>query len=103
MAVVFLLLRPSAPPSVSAGPVPTDAQALAIVANRCAACHALHPTESGYDSPPAGVVLETLADLRRNAAAVRAQAIDSHAMPLGNATGMTQAERDELGRWLAAR
>ncbi len=102
MAVVFLALRPSAPPAVGAGPVPTDAQALAIVANRCAACHSMHPTEPGYDSPPAGIVLETLADLRRTASDVRAQAVDSHAMPLANATGMTQAERDALGRWLSA-
>ena len=28
----------------------------AIVANRCAPCHSLNPTEPGYSSPPAGIV-----------------------------------------------
>ena len=34
---------------------------------------------------------------------VSEQAVDSRAMPLGNATHMTQSERDLLARWLASR
>jgi uncharacterized membrane protein len=29
-------------------------------------------------------------------------AVDSEAMPLGNPTHMTRAERDRLGAWIAA-
>ena len=29
------------------------------------------------------------------------QSVASHIMPLGNSTGMTQDERDLLGRWIA--
>jgi len=41
-------------------------------------------------------------DLHAQAAAIRRVAVDSQLMPLGNATGMTQAERDELGAWIRA-
>jgi uncharacterized membrane protein len=75
----------------------------AIVANRCAPCHSTQPTEPGYSSPPAGIVLATEAEIDQYASLIRTVAVDSHAMPLGNATGMTQAERDTLARWLASR
>jgi uncharacterized membrane protein len=48
-------------------------------------------------------VLETAAQIRREAPLIQSVAVDSRAMPLGNATGMTQDERDTLARWLAAR
>ena len=32
---------------------------------------------------------------------IKAVAVDSTAMPLGNATGMTPEERTILGRWIA--
>ena len=73
------------------------------VANRCAPCHSLHPTEPGYSSPPAGIVLETAAQIKAAASLIQTVAVESTAMPLGNVTKMTQAERDTLARWLASR
>ena len=35
-----------------------------------------------------------------NAALIRAQAVATHAMPLGNLTNMTDAERATLGAWI---
>ena len=46
--------------------------------------------------------LETLADLRRYAEPIVLQTVQNRAMPLGNQTGMTDEERDMLGRWLNA-
>jgi uncharacterized membrane protein len=37
-----------------------------------------------------------------NAARVEQQAVTTHAMPLGNVTGITDAERATLGAWIAA-
>jgi uncharacterized membrane protein len=34
---------------------------------------------------------------------IQTVAVDSKTMPLGNATRMTQPERDTLARWLASR
>ena len=88
-----LIIRPSSP--AVAGPPPSFAQVQSIVLHRCATCH--HGA-----SAPRGVHLDTAAGIRQNAAGIKALAVDSHVMPLGNATHMTQAERDVLARWLAA-
>ena len=47
-------------------------------------------------------MLETVVDLRRHGARVLKQTVLSKAMPLGNKTGMTEAERASLGRWIRA-
>ncbi|MCL5777538.1 urate hydroxylase PuuD [Limibaculum sp. FT325] len=80
----------------------TGAEAMAIAQSHCTACHASRPIAEGFDEAPAGITLETLGDLRRHAAKVRAQAVLSEAMPLGNPTGMTAAERGRLGAWIEA-
>jgi uncharacterized membrane protein len=99
-----IAIRPStSSPSHASGPAPSFAAVQAIVANRCAPCHSLHPTEPGYGSPPAGIVLESAAQIMAAASLIQTVAVESKAMPLGNVTKMTQAERDTLARWLAAR
>jgi uncharacterized membrane protein len=103
LVVLALLIRPSTSASNAAGPPPSFARVQAIVATRCASCHSLHPTRAGYDSPPAGIAFDTADEINRFAPLIKSAAVDSHAMPLGNATGMTQDERDLLARWLASR
>ena len=44
--------------------------------------------------------VESCEQIRTQAALIGRVAVSSKAMPLGNATGMTQAERDELGAWI---
>jgi uncharacterized membrane protein len=73
-----------------------------IIAERCATCHAEHPRWEGIASPPKGIVLETASQIVANAAAIRAQAVVSRAMPLGNVTQMTDAERARLAAWIDA-
>ncbi len=70
-----------------------------VVQLRCVVCHAARPTFAGFDAPPSDVVLETAADIRRHAAEIFAQSVASDAMPLGNVTGISDAERALLGRW----
>jgi uncharacterized membrane protein len=84
----------------SAKPVSDDI-AMSIVNQHCMGCHAANPTLLGYTSPPKGVVLETLDDVRRYSSQVYGQSIASRAMPLGNITEMTDEERDILAAWLA--
>lgn len=91
-----------APRPQSAAAAPPFPQVQAIVAQRCAVCHSAHPTEPGFSSPPLGVLLQTPAEIRANAPRIEAQAVQSHAMPLGNITGMTDRERAVLGAWIAA-
>ncbi|MBK1667286.1 hypothetical protein CKO28_04415 [Rhodovibrio sodomensis] len=74
--------------------------AMAIVQQRCTACHAREPSYQGFDAPPKGIVLETPAQVRRWSASVLQQSVDSHAMPIGNVTQMQPEERALLARWL---
>ena len=74
--------------------------AMAIVEQRCTACHAQEPSYRGFDAPPKGIVLESPAQVRRWSASVLQQSVDSHAMPIGNVTQMQPEERALLDRWL---
>jgi uncharacterized membrane protein len=78
----------------------SDAEATAIVQQRCAPCHSQSPTQEGYEAAPAGVVLDTRRQIADQADAIREQAVRTDAMPLGNVTGMTAQEREALGAWL---
>jgi len=79
----------------------TDQEALSIVRQRCATCHAASPTDATIKVAPKGVHLETLEDLRRYAAQIDVQAVKNKAMPLANRTGMLDEERAKLGTWIS--
>jgi uncharacterized membrane protein len=73
-----------------------------IVAERCATCHAVKPTQPGFNEAPKGVLLETPAQIVANAQKINEQSVLTKAMPIGNLTNMTDAERATLGAWIAA-
>jgi uncharacterized membrane protein len=91
-------LRP--PETSSAGPKVPFSRVRGIVAQRCAVCHSMHPTQPGFSAPPKGIAFDTPAQIAAQASAIEQQAVVLKAMPLGNVTHMTQAERDELGAWI---
>jgi uncharacterized membrane protein len=102
LGIVAFALAPRTP-SGAAGAAPVRFSDVApIVATRCAVCHAAHPTEAGYASAPEGVLLDTPEHIAANARRMYVQAVASHAMPLGNVTGITPAERATLGRWISS-
>ena len=72
-----------------------------IIAQRCTRCHSAEPTYPGIPFAPAGVMFDTPEQILAKAARIQVLAVDSHTMPLGNATGMTDEERAILGRWIA--
>jgi uncharacterized membrane protein len=80
----------------------SDAEAIAIVQQRCVPCHSTNPTRAGYDAPPAGITFDSRDQIVERADAIEEQAVRTTAMPLGNVTGMTDDERETLGAWLAA-
>jgi uncharacterized membrane protein len=99
ITAIAIAPRPAAP--VANAAVVTFATIQPIVAQRCAVCHAAHPTQAGFAIAPAGVLLDTPEHIAANAQRIQAQAIDAHAMPLGNITKMTDAERATLGAWIS--
>jgi uncharacterized membrane protein len=73
-----------------------------IVAERCASCHAERPSQPGFSSAPKGVMLDTPERIVAAAARIGEQTVTTKAMPIGNLTAMTDAERAVLGAWIAA-
>ena len=70
-----------------------------MIEQRCAPCHAQTPTEPGFSSPPAGIVLETPEQIAARANEIKS-VVSTKAMPLGNLTGMTSEERALVVAWV---
>jgi uncharacterized membrane protein len=95
VVALALWLEPDETASPGAGPVAFE-EVAPIVEERCATCH------SGA-SAPLGVRLETQAEIEARAADIERVAVQTQVMPPGNATGMTEEEREQLGAWIASR
>jgi uncharacterized membrane protein len=100
MAPLVLLTLPRSQPAD--GGAVAFAQVQQIVSTRCAGCHASEPTFDGFDAPPAGVIFDTPDQIQKEAQRIYAQAVATEAMPIGNITEMTEAERQVLAAWHAA-
>ena len=72
-----------------------------IIVQRCAPCHAEHPTQAGFPSAPNGIRLQTPEQVLAHAAQVEVQ-LATQAMPLGNLTAITPQERADLLGWVRA-
>lgn len=79
--------------------VPVSASAddaiMNIVHTRCTTCHAAQPTQQGFAAPPAGIILQTPADMKTHQDKI-VTAVQTGYMPLGNLTQLTDAERQQL-------
>jgi uncharacterized membrane protein len=101
VALLAALVVLMAPGPVAAGGAKVGIDAVGqVVARRCLACHAARPTQAGYAQAPKGVVLETPEQIGQHAPKL-AETVASGYMPLGNLTGMTDAERRLIAAWHA--
>ncbi|MBS0433889.1 MAG: urate hydroxylase PuuD [Proteobacteria bacterium] len=95
IAALALWLAPApAAKSASAAP-PSFAQVRAVLEQRCVMCHSEQVVNKG-------VQLHTPELIAKNAQALYQQAVVLKAMPLNNATQITDEERSLLGRWYEA-
>ena len=95
---VAVALAPVAPP----GPPLSEADrtgVMPVVATRCQPCHSRTPTMPGITAAPKGLILEQPEHVRTNARRIYEQVVLTRNMPLGDQTGMTDAERDLISRW----
>jgi uncharacterized membrane protein len=95
IAVIAVAIRPR---GSSGGTAVPFTRAQAIVRERCVPCHSAHPTL--VNAAPLGVLFDTAAEIHTQASLIEQVAVRTKVMPLGNRTGMTQAERDALGAWI---
>ncbi|NND43923.1 MAG: urate hydroxylase PuuD [Xanthomonadales bacterium] len=100
LAVLFFAGRPERAPGMAPGTERIGiGAAFAIVQRRCASCHAAEPANEAFTGAPLGIELDTISKLRRHAERAYQATVVTRTMPLGNLTGMTEAERHEFARW----
>lgn len=101
LAALITLVAPRQ--SVSLSAVSDDSIDIAtvqkIVVERCTACHATVPSQPGFQAPPQGIVFETVEDITRQSMVIHQQTVVTKAMPIGNLTGITDAERATIDIW----
>ena len=109
-AGLFVLMRVPAPMSsgaasgvgvVDANSTITFADVRHVIDRRCAVCHSARPTDVTFGTAaPAGVMFDTPEQIAARAARIRERAVTTRTMPPANRTGITDAERVLLGRWV---
>jgi uncharacterized membrane protein len=78
--------------SSSSAPVPTLAQVQAVIEQRCHQCH-------GAQVQMKNIRLDSAERIGQHAQNIYQQAVITRQMPMNNATGITDAERDLIKRW----
>ena len=73
-----------------------------IIDKHCVSCHAEPPNNPLWPmpTPPKGVNLTKPKWVKKYAAQIMAQAVNSKTMPLANQTNMSDEERAKLGQWI---
>jgi len=84
-----------APPLAVGAPPPTLAEVQAVMEQRCALCHNAQVQQKA-------VALHTPELIVQHAQAVYQQTVVLKLMPMNNATGISEAERQLIQRWFEA-
>ncbi|MES2317356.1 MAG: urate hydroxylase PuuD [Pseudomonadota bacterium] len=97
-------IAPKAPAAgvAAADPAAQFAKVQVIITQRCVSCHSSQPTQPGFATAPAGVMLHDAALVRQNAARIYQQSVQLKAMPIANLTNMTDDERAQVAAWFEA-
>jgi uncharacterized membrane protein len=82
-----------------AGEASLFAQVSHVMQQRCVSCHASAPTHPGFVAAPKGVVFNSEGDIVAQAQTIHQQVVVTKAMPIGNLTGITDAERGLIDNW----
>lgn len=96
-----VLLLALGPAMARAAAAVTDHEIGAILSARCAACHSEHPAL--MSSAPKGLTFASPATIDQHAHAIYRQVVELRAMPVGNVTNMTDAERQAIALWFNER
>ena len=72
-----------------------DDEIMEVVHTRCSVCHTEQPTQTGFNAPPAGIILNTPEDLTTHKAKILT-AVQNKYMPLNNITNISEEERSQL-------
>jgi len=81
---------------------PAISEVYAIIEARCASCHHDNPSHPGFATAPAGIKFVDIESVQSQASAIYQQSVVSKVMPIGNLTGMSDDERQQIGDWYLA-
>ena len=100
---VAIAPKPAGQPAVVASAAASDfVRVQSIIGQRCASCHSAQPTQPGFATAPAGILLQSPELIHQHAAKIYQQAVQLKAMPIGNLTQITDEERALIGAWFEA-
>jgi len=74
-----------------------------VIESRCTTCHSQNPTHIAFPAAPSGVVLDTDEDIVSEALRIHQQTVVLKAMPIGNLTQISEAERALIDAWYQGR
>ncbi|MDH3453317.1 MAG: urate hydroxylase PuuD [Gammaproteobacteria bacterium] len=97
LAAVAALIAPQT--SASTGAAVSFSDVRTVVHHRCTTCHSSVPTHPAFPAAPGGVILDTDQQILAEAQRIYQQTVVTRVMPIGNLTGISEAERDLLDRW----
>ena len=104
LLAVIIALRPQVPlESRSVSSFPTTAEVMKVVQEHCTICHSAEPNHPGFAAAPLGIALDGESALNVLARRVHQVTVVTRSMPLANATGMSDEERNLIDRWYAGR
>ncbi len=74
-----------------------------VIESRCTTCHSQNPTHIAFPAAPSGVVLDTDEEIASEALRIHQQTVVLKAMPIGNLTQISEAERALIDAWYQGR
>ena len=98
-ALAWVMTPKPTTPSESSVIMP-DAQAIALIQEKCTACHSVQPSDDVFKTAPAGVMYDTQEQINNWLSRIQARVIVSKDMPFMNKTQMSDEQRQALAVWL---
>ena len=101
LLAVGVLMAPKSSAQMTGASVSFD-DVRTVVHHRCTTCHSGQPTHPAFPAAPAGVMLDTDAQIVAEASRIHQQTVVTRVMPIGNLTGISEDERLVIDRWYSA-
>jgi len=79
----------------------TTREIVPIVEQRCSGCHSLSPTQPGFAVAPQGLAFDGEREMERYRDRIYTATVVTKTMPLGNLTGITEEERQQIAQWFS--
>ncbi len=99
---LFALVFVTSPSSLKKNTTPISFNELKpIFQKRCESCHSSHPTDDIQKIAPNGIVFDTPEQIAKMSERIKFRVVQTKTMPQGNKTGITEMEREMIGRWIA--